>query len=58
MMLAIVEALRSIGESASIQELDEKVIEQEGVTEAEQSYVMQRDENRPRVNYYLAWART
>jgi len=58
MMLAIVEALRSIGGSASIQELDEKVIEQEGVTEAEQSYVMQRDENRPRVNYYLAWART
>lgn len=58
MMLATVDALRTLGGSASIQEMDEKVIELEGVTEEEQSYVMPRDENRLRVNYYLAWART
>lgn len=58
MMLAVLEALRAIGGSASIEELDEKVIEQEGLTEREQSFVMKNDENRPRANYYLAWART
>ena len=46
-----------MGGSATIQELDEKVIELEGVTEAEQAFTMP-DENRARVNYYLAWART
>ena len=58
MMLATIEALRQLGGSASIDELDEKVIEIEGVTEAEQSLAMPNDPNRPRVNYYLAWART
>lgn len=58
MMLVTIEALKILGGSATIQELDEKVIELEGVTEAEQSLTMQRDENRTRVNYYLAWART
>ena len=58
MMLAVTDALRAIGGSASIEELDEKVIEQEGLTEEEQSFVMRNDENKPRVNYYLAWART
>lgn len=58
MMLVIVEALKELGGSATIQELDEKVIELEGVTEAEQAFTMPRDENRTRVNYYLAWART
>ena len=58
MMLAVVEALRDLGGSATLQELDEKVIEVEGVTEAEQAFTMKRDENRTRVNYYLAWART
>ena len=57
MMLATVEALRALGGSASIQELDEKVIELEGVTETEQTYLMP-DGNRPRLQYYLAWART
>ena len=57
MMLATVEALRALGGSASIQELDEKVIELEGVTETEQTYLMP-DGNRPRLHYYLAWART
>ncbi|MCP1337243.1 restriction endonuclease [Futiania mangrovi] len=58
MMLAVTDALRSIGGSASIEELDEKVIEQEGLTEEEQSFTMRNDESKPRVNYYLAWART
>jgi restriction system protein len=58
MMLVTVEALKDLGGSATIQELDEKVIEIEGVTEAEQAFTMPRDENRTRVNYYLAWART
>lgn len=58
MMLAVLDALRAIGSSASIDELDEKVIEQEKLTEEEQSFVMKGDENRTRANYYLAWART
>ncbi len=58
MMLVTVEALKDLGGSATIHELDEKVIELEGVTEAEQAFTMPRDENRTRVNYYLAWART
>jgi len=57
-MLVTIEALRDLGGSATIQELDERVIELEGVSEEEQSFAMPRDENRPRVNYYLAWART
>lgn len=57
MMFATVNALRSIGGSATIQELDEKVIEIEGITEEEQSYMMANDK-RPKLNYYLAWART
>ena len=58
MMLVVVEALKDLGGSATIQELDEKVVELEGVTEAEQAFTLPRDENRTRVNYYLAWART
>lgn len=57
MMLAMVEALGALGGSATIQELDEKVVELEGVTEAEQALTMP-DGNRTRVTYYLAWART
>ena len=57
MMLVTVEALRKLGGSATIQELDEEVISLEGVTEVEQSYMMANN-NMPRVNYYLAWART
>ena len=58
MMLVSVEALKSLGGSATIRELDERVIELEGVTEAEQAFTMPRNENQPRVNYYLGWART
>lgn len=58
MMLATVEALKELGGSATIHELDEHIIDAEGMGEEEQSYPMPNDENRPRVNYYLAWART
>ena len=58
MMLVTIKALKNLGGSATIQELDEKVIELEGVTEAEQAFTLPRVQNRPRVNYYLAWART
>ena len=58
MMLVTIEALKALGGSATIQELDKKVIELEGVTEAEQALTMPRGQNRTRVNYYLAWART
>ena len=57
MMLVTIHALKNLGGSATIQELDEKVVELEGVTEAEQAFTMP-DENRTRVNYYLSWART
>ncbi|WP_299744757.1 restriction endonuclease [uncultured Tateyamaria sp.] len=59
MMLVTVEALKAMGGSATIQELDEKVAELEGVSEEEQSFMMAgTNSNQPRLNYYLAWART
>jgi restriction system protein len=58
MMLVTLEALKQMGGSASIDELDERIIEIEGVTEEEQALVMANESGRPRVNYYLAWART
>ena len=57
LMLTILEALRAIGGSATVQELDQKVVELEGVTEDEQAITMAND-SRPRLNYYLAWSRT
>ena len=58
MMLVTVAALKELGGSATIQELDEKVIELEGVTEQEQAFFMAGKENRTRLSYYLSWART
>ena len=59
MMLATVEALKVIGGSATIHELDEKVAELEEVTEEEQSFMMiGTNSSQPRLNYYLAWSRT
>ena len=57
MMLATVEALKKIGGSASIQELDETVIETEGLSEEEQAIMMPNGRYQ-KANYYLAWART
>jgi restriction system protein len=58
MMLATVEALKRLGGSAGIQELDEAVMELERVSEDEQAIMMANNERRAKVNYYLAWART
>lgn len=59
MMLVTIEALIAVGGSATVQELDEKVAEIEGVSEAEQSFMMTgMNSSRPRLKYYLAWART
>ena len=57
MMLATLRSLRRLGGSAHISELDEDVIETQAVSEAEQAHLMP-DGTRPRVNYFLAWART
>ena len=57
MMLVTIRALQEIGSSAAISELDEKVVELEGCSEDEQSHIMV-DGISPRLNYYLAWART
>ena len=57
MMLVAIEALKDLGGSATIRELDEKAIELEGVTEAEQAFTMP-NQSQSRVHYYLAWART
>ncbi|WP_299848920.1 restriction endonuclease [uncultured Roseovarius sp.] len=58
MMLATIMALKELGGSASIAELDEKVVEIEEVSEHEQSFEMVNNPGTPRLNYYLAWART
>lgn len=59
MMLATIEALKEIGSSATIHELDEKISELEGVSEEEQAHLMGGvNSGQPRLNYYLAWART
>lgn len=57
MMLAVVEALKAMGGSATIQELDEQVVEMEGISEDEQSLMMPNGQYR-KLNYYLSWART
>ncbi len=57
LMLITLDALRALGGSATIQELLDYVIEHEGITEKEQSYLMPNGRDR-RLNYYLAWART
>lgn len=59
MMLVSIEALKVIGGSATVQELDEKVAELEGVSEDEQAFMMSGgNSNVPRLSYYLSWART
>lgn len=57
LMLITLDALRALGGSATIQELLDYVIEHEGITEEEQSYLMPNGRDR-RLNYYLSWART
>lgn len=50
-------AVRALGHSARIDEMVEKVVEQEGFTE-EQVAVLHRDGPRSEVEYRVAWART
>lgn len=57
MMLATIRALKAIGGSASLQELDEQVVEMEDISEAEQS-IMMPDGKYRKLNYYLSWSRT
>ncbi|MGI9489961.1 MAG: restriction endonuclease [Geminicoccaceae bacterium] len=57
MMLVSLEALRAMGGSATLHELDQKVVELEGVTEDEQAFTMPND-SRARLNYFLGWSRT
>lgn len=57
LMVMTLEALRRSGGSANIDELDEAVIEIEGVSEEEQAITMPND-GRPKIRYYLSWART
>lgn len=57
LMLITLDALRALGGSATIQELVDHVIENEGVTEEEQSFMMPNGRDR-RLNYYLGWSRT
>ena len=57
MMLATLYALKAMGGSGGIQEIDEIIIEREGISEAEQAILMPND-HRAKLKYYLAWART
>jgi len=57
LMLATLRALRELGGSAGLHELDEHVIELEGVSEEEQAYTMP-DGQTLKLKYYLRWART
>ncbi|CAN0654523.1 restriction system protein [Nitratireductor aquimarinus] len=57
LMIITLDALRALGGSATVQELVDHVIEAEGVTEAEQGYMMPNGRDR-RLNYYLSWSRT
>lgn len=50
-------ALRDLGGSATVAELDSKVMENENYSEAQQS-VLHGDGPRTEINYRLAWART
>ena len=59
MMLATLDALHALGGSAGIQEITEKAIEIEGVTEAEQAIPMSgKNARTSRVKYYFHWARS
>lgn len=57
LMLATTQALKELGGSAAIEELNQTVTEREGVSEIEQSYLMPNGRDQ-RLAYYLAWART
>ncbi len=57
MMLATIRALKHIGGSASLQELDEQVVAMEAISEDEQAIMMPDGKSR-KLNYYLGWSRS
>lgn len=57
MMLSTIRALKAVGSSATIHELDEKVVEIEGISEEQQAIGMPND-GRTKLRYFLAWSRT
>lgn len=57
LMLFTIEALKDLGGSGSNQEIVNRVIEREGITEEEQSFLLPNNRDR-RLDYYLSWART
>jgi restriction system protein len=50
-------AIRELGHTARLEEVDEKVVEQEGFSE-QQMAVLHKDGPRSEIEYRLAWART
>ncbi len=57
-MLAIIIALDNINGLGTIHDINARVIKDEEIEEAEQSYPLTADGNRPKLDYYLSWART
>lgn len=57
LMLFTIEALKDLGGSGANLEIVNRIIEREGITEEEQSYLLPNDRDR-RLDYYLSWART
>lgn len=57
LMLTTLNALRALGGSATLHELDEHVAEMEGVSEEEQAYTLPDGETL-KLKYYLSWSRT
>lgn len=57
LMLFTIEALKDLGGSGANLEIVNRIIEREGITEEEQSYLLPNDRDR-RLEYYLSWART
>ncbi len=56
-MLAIIIALDDINGLGTIHDINARVIENEGIDETEQSYPLTANGNRPKLDYYLSWAR-
>ncbi len=56
-MLATIIALKELGGSGTVKEIDERIIETENIGETEQSLVTPSN-NRSKLKYYLRWGRT
>lgn len=57
MMLANIIAIRQLGGTAHVNEIDAQIIKNEPVSAQEQSYMMGNGST-TKLKYYLAWART